>query len=395
MTKNKSIFIGLVLIILGIFIFIEYVYYSSTRSLKVSSHNPITDNQEAKTQKPPSHSDMATSPPLTKTTSSIIKQDYQPTETEKLFYRTVIESLKPKQIPKGYDDGKIRWYKETYKTFPPRKPYPAHSIMCLQAMLKQHSESPSENLREAIERYQEEIKQYYDSVSYSKQYYQEMIMNLQEIIKQYPGSSYTPHYQETLELIRQMQKKEEEFYDKYYVSGGVMTIPNLCYRDDQRWGSTIPLDEMINCYIYCLRYSYFYKTTQYKMYFGDGMYPYGVDSNAPMLSGVELVKIGIDAVPSLLNILEDRRPIIAVDDTDKLPVKFYRYQDAAVEILEHIAERPFPVQFAEDKYFSEYLSKQTPENKQKILTDIKAWVEESMKNPTIPEEQTPISNDKK
>lgn len=359
MTKNKYVFIGLVLIILGVFIWLGYVYYSSRpegrgshKAATSSSHNPTTDNQP----KPLSHSDITTLSTITKTTSSIIKQDYQPTETEKLFYRTVVESLKPKLLQKGVGstiivEDRIISKREIYKAFPPRKPY---------------AKRPD------------------------SQYYQGIIMNLQELIKQCPDSPYYPHYQETFNLIIQMQKEDELFYDK-----------NAVFSEQP----SRPLDEKIPAYIHCLRYSYFYKTTQYKMEFGDvkamgGLMPtMSLGRRLPtfLLSGAKLVEIGASTVPSLLNILEDRRPIIAADDT-KMPAVFYRYQDAAVEILQRMfikAKQPFPLECPEGEYFSEYLSKQTPENKQKILNDIKAWVEESMKNPTRPEEQTPISNDKK
>lgn len=73
MAKNKYIFIGLALIILGVFIFLGYIYYDLTRPLKevVSSHNQITDSQITKTQEHPSHTDVVTSNPPISTTAPV------------------------------------------------------------------------------------------------------------------------------------------------------------------------------------------------------------------------------------------------------------------------------------------------------------------------------------
>jgi hypothetical protein len=391
MTKNKYIFIGLILIILCVFIFLGYIYYysrpegrGSHKAATSSSHNPIAGNQEAKTQKPLSHSETTISSPHTKTMASIVdKQDYQPTETEKLFYHAVIDSLKPKSIIKKvgktitYEDGDsdVMWdiNKEIYKAFSPREPlYPGGN------------------------------KQYEDSASHSKQYYQKMIMNLQELIKQCPDSPYHPLYQETFNLIIQMQKEDELFYDKYDVGGVTNEVlgsgNDVHYRGTVLSPSTVPLDERITGYIHCLRYSYFYKSNErYTLEFGDDiMGPLVSPSQDSLLPGAKLVNAGVSAVPAILNILEDRRPIIAVDDEiERIPARFYRYQDAAVEILQRMfikAKQPFPIQLPEDQYFSGYLEKQTPEMKQKIINDIKVWVEESMKN--TPETQQPPESPK-
>lgn len=308
--------------------------------------------------------------------SIVDKQDYQPTETEKIFYRFGIEPLKPKQVYERFEEASgIRWNRETYKAFIPRNPYFGHI-------------TTNPEIDKKI------LEQYNYPESYSKQSYQEIITNLHELIKQYPDSPYYSHYKETFEFIIQMQKEDEIFYDKYAI-GGVTNFEMLgscsdvCYRGAVLYPSTVPLDEKIPGYIHYLRYSYFYKTTKYKMEFGDAMFVAVNPCTEPILSGAKLANAGIPALPAVLNILEDRRLIIAVDDPDKIPAVFYRYQDASVEILQRMfikAKQPFPLQIPEDQYFSEYLEKQTPETKQKIINDIKAWVEESMKNPATPQE---------
>jgi hypothetical protein len=375
MTKNKSIFIGLVLIILCVFIFLGYIYYSSTRPLKdvVSSYNPIAGNQEAKTQKPLSHSDMATLPTITKTTSSIIKQDYQPTETEKLFYSRTIKILKPKEIEK--EKFEREWGQTLCTGF----------LKLYEGIIKKYSHL------ENIEGHQDMIrgaKQSIEENERRKTEYQEILMLLQELIKQYPDSPHFQHYQETFKLIIQMQEEDDKFNSKYNVSRSGMSGIDVHYFRDS--GEPIPIDEQIDCYIYCLRNSFFIKTKRYQIELDEGIPGRMIPSFEPFLSGAKLLNIGIPAVPSLLNILDDRRPIIAVDDNvETIPAVFYRYQDAAVEILQRMfikAKQPFPLELPENDYFSEYLSKQSPENKQKILNDIKAWVEESMKNPATPQQ---------
>ena len=216
-----------------------------------------------------------------------------------------------------------------------------------------------------------------------------MIINLSELVRQCPTSSFWQHYQETFNLITQMQKEDEDFYDKYHIVDSTTLVHDndVFYRGAY---NTLPIDEKINAYIHCLRYSYFYALNgKYTIEFGNNMLGGKMIGGVePVLFGAKLLEIGVPAVPAILNILEDRRPIIAVDE-DKIPSKFYRYQDAAVEILQRMfskAEKPFPVELPAGEYFSEYMEKQTPEAKQKIINDIKSWVEESMSNPIKPEE---------
>ena len=375
MTQNKYLFVVLALIILGVFIFLGYVYYDSTRPLKemVPPYKTTPNIQEAKTQEPLSHINVAIIPAITKTTTT--KQDYQPTETERVFYRPVIESLKPKQILRNERDLYwIGWIRETYKAFPPREPYPADAIALIQTYANKNK--PEEI--EMIKMLRGKIEQRVDSVSASKRYYQEMVMNLSELVKQCPDSPYYPDYQETFNLIIQMQKEDELFYDKYAVREPYSSLVLPDVHPD-----TMPLDEKINAYIHCLRYSYFYKLNErYAMEFGDGMQILMFPNKQPILSGSKLVGIGIPAVPSLLNLLEDRRPIIAVDE-DKIPSRFYRYQDAAIEILQRMFNKNkhlFPIEIPQDQYFSEYLEKQTPQEHQNTINYIKKWVEETIAN---------------
>lgn len=415
--------------LLGILVFLGYSYYFSTRPLKefALSANQNADSQTINTRESNFYSE-STSQPLTPTASSVVakttvsKQDCQPTETEELFYQKVTESLKPIRITEEYSHGNLVSAGEIHKAFSPRASYPATTIKDLPMITKAYNESPSSDLLEIKNRFEELLERYNKAIFDSKQYYQGIITNLCELVRQCPNSPFQPHYQETINLIIQMQKEDEEFYDKYSISSNIIGAVNptdVYYRDVYAVNSRpLPLDERINAYIYCLRYSCFYKSNgRYAMDFGDenktslgyykgtilsagnlikiGTQPepiIGKLENGQPIIGVDYTKIptqnAASAVPAVLNILEDRRPIIAVDE-DKIPSRFYRYQDAAVEILQRMfskAEKPFPIEISQDEYFSEYMEKQKPEVKQKVISDIKAWVEEAMANSPKQEE---------
>jgi hypothetical protein len=136
-----------------------------------------------------------------------------------------------------------------------------------------------------------------------------------------------------------------------------------------------------------------------------------------------LMMLSDTSILSILTLLGDRRPIV-VTDHDKIPARFYRYQDAAVDILGYInfafhkqdALKPSSVAqpvimpgdeyfeyqpsallkdkasfilrrlgIPEDQYFSEYLEKQTPQERQNTIDSIKKWVEETLANSIKPE----------
>jgi hypothetical protein len=350
MTTKRHLFIGSILIALSALIYLGYFYIS----IRFGQQEPVSQKSISETakimiEKPSRIQDSAQNHPrsisLVNREPKII-QSYQPSEEEKILYTTSVQSLKYKPLSQQLPDGTIFrgengicWKRETYKS----------------------------NLQ--INRG--------ETVGY-----------LQDIARQYANSPYYLHYQETLELISQMQKEDEEFKSKYIISGGGgLSSSEIQYINDP--DKPIPVNEQIDCYIYYLRGSYFYRGRLYKIEFGDGISSFMIPSKDPILSGARLSRIGVLAVPAILNILEDRRPIIVADDT-KMPAVFYRYQDAAVEILQQMfikAERPFPVEILSGEYFSEYLAKQTPDEKQRIINDIKAWVEESMKNSSEPEQQ--------
>lgn len=218
--------------------------------------------------------------------------------------------------------------------------------------------------------------------------WQETIKSLEELIGQYPNSLYLQHYQETIELIQQMIKEDKE--TKYGIKG----YDRVAHKNDD---VELSLDEEIESIIHYLRWSCFYRTQRYELIFN--LSSISINPRGPIsFFALKLVNVGTPAVPSVVNLLDDRRPIIA-DDTDKIPAKFYRYQDAAVEILQTmfspkgreinpnlpLATKPFPLELPQGEYFSEYIAKQTTENKQKIISDIKAWVEESIKNTQDPQ----------
>src|SRR3989339_503645 len=371
MTQNKHLFIGFALVVVGILSFLGYSYYSTRESLQeaIHKHGPIVENQITNMQNHLSHTDVTIVPAITKTTPSVIdkttiKQDYQPTEPEKLFFHLMMESLKPKPLPKLgpiISDGGIDWKRETYKAFPSREPlFPGGT------------------------------EQYEGSASYSEQFYKQIIINLSELVRQSSDSPYRSFYQETFDIIAQMQKEDEDFYNKYDINKVSLSWSDIHYRGTLGNHSTVPQDERIVAYIHCLRYSYFHKLDErYVMEYGigDGMVGFNTPCNDPILSSAKLINVGVSAAPAVLNILEDRRLIIAVDE-DKIPSRFYRYQDAAVEILQRMftkAQRPFPIEIPQGEYFSQYIENQTPTEKQRIISEIKQWVGENMKPQPPPE----------
>lgn len=89
----------------------------------------------------------------------------------------------------------------------------------------------------------------------------------------------------------------------------------------------------------------------------------------------KLVEIGAAAVPRMIELLDDRRPICSVGFwRDFAPDRFVlRYQDAAIEILGQIAKKGFYGR----PTTSSYLSRETPECRQKIVDAVKVWWSEA------------------
>jgi hypothetical protein len=326
MLDNKHLFTGLIVLVLAVVIGL-WGYYTFTTSGKIQL--PVYEQPVALTAKteplnplPPVNE--PPSLPITKTTpikKGTQENIYQVPDGEKSLHFKAVEFLKPLAFMNRRE--------------PYNDPY----------AFKQNHEA---NLQDMINLYN-------------------------ELLRQYPNSPYCRHYQEAIKLLQQMKKEDKEF--KYEIRTQGKRVGFMEDKNDRN--RKLSPDEMVECYIHYLRYADFNENTPCKIVFEEPSVV--VVGFEPILPNLRLVYIGTPAVPAVVKLLEDRRPIIVSDDT-KIPAVFYRYQDAAVEILEHITKRKLPIELPETEYFSEYIAQQTPEKKQQIISDIKTWVEETLKN---------------
>ncbi|MDI6733576.1 MAG: hypothetical protein QME51_07260 [Planctomycetota bacterium] len=346
MKKNNLFLAGIIISTIGIVFVIGTFIISYKPKLQPLNIQPLTKNNSYIKKIEPEKIGIITENATTKIISShnerakMIKECYQPTEVEKTLYIQAISFLKPEFSEPRY-------------------------------------------IRDC-----------------DKEQQREMVKLLEDLINWHSTLVYYSHYQETLLLIKQMMQEDSERKHTIRGVGGILP-PGILDKDGKQ--ANLSLDEEIDLYIYYLRYNYFDKDNRYNK---GNNYKMSFQSRLAALkpsnfSAHRIAFIGEPAVPKMMGLLEDRRPIIVVDDT-KIPAVFYRYQDAAVEILEgmfvpdkiphykpqFIASRLFPVQLPEDQYFSEYMEKQTPEGRQKVINDIKVWVEEALNNPVEPEEPT-------
>lgn len=106
---------------------------------------------------------------------------------------------------------------------------------------------------------------------------------------------------------------------------------------------------------------------------------------APAPSGpvAELLAAGKASAPTLLGLLEDRRPVRAWEWAMKrvserewrsVPVVL-RYQDVALELLNTI----LPVPTYERKHTADYLSAQDPDDRAELIADVRDWAEQTSK----------------
>jgi len=226
------------------------------------------------------------------------------------------------------------------------------------------------------------------------------IKDLEEFIRQHPDSVHLQNYKETITLLKQMVQEDEEF--PYFVPALGSSLPIIFAQDKNGAHREVSPEEIVKTEIHYLRKECLLDKRHgvFKMRFDNSL---TFDMFQTINFGIRIVLMGNTAVPELVKLLDDRRPITVDDETDSVPARFYRYQDAAIDILQTmfspegnkinpklpLAHRPFPAEIPAGEYFSEYLEKQTTENKQKINSDIKTWVDESMNNPVKPEEATP------
>ena len=256
----------------------------------------------------------------------------------------------------------------------------------------------------------------------------ESLTYFENLLKTYPHSSFYAYYCEIAEQLRNMVDEDENWKGGHPAKIGLTIIWSSSFGD-------------ITANIYHLRYCLYAKDNEqgrYKLALPPHGFIVGVAPGFtpqilhPSLNAESLIKWPAkrnEIVHSLLDLLEDQRPIIAVEP-DRLPAKFYRYQDAAREILEYIvyeadsdkklqeAKKEYhknhpddegwksisilnyeeftsgnkrvrnipPQELPENEYFSEYLEKQTSQDRQNTINYIKKWVEETLANPPKQEE---------
>jgi len=95
------------------------------------------------------------------------------------------------------------------------------------------------------------------------------------------------------------------------------------------------------------------------------------DSKRKPNAAIELKKIGQDAIPVLIEVLDDRRPIRSVGYWRNFwPQRtILRYQDAAIQILDAL----LPVPFYRESSTAAYLSNESPEVRYQTITRIRDW----------------------
>lgn len=100
----------------------------------------------------------------------------------------------------------------------------------------------------------------------------------------------------------------------------------------------------------------------------------GVPNSQNGNAAIQLMKIGKDSIPALIELLDDRRPIRSVGYfRNYWPERtVLRYQDAARQILEVL----LPVTF-DDGCTGDYLSKESPEVRYRMINQIRDWYKNS------------------
>lgn len=88
-------------------------------------------------------------------------------------------------------------------------------------------------------------------------------------------------------------------------------------------------------------------------------------------AAADLLKIGTPAIPTLLGLLEDRRPIRATGYSRRPHQRsmVLRYQDAALEILNEL----LPTPTYERRATAAYLSDAEPPERKALIADVRAW----------------------
>ena len=158
-------------------------------------------------------------------------------------------------------------------------------------------------------------------------------------------------------------------------SGELATLLGRMQNEDSNWReplnpNTLALEQRIDYLVYHLRNAECYQM-------GQPGACWILEPSQPN-SAHELLKIGKPAVPKLIELLEDRRPIRAVGYwRDFCPSSYtlLRYQDVAMQILHEIYDIPA----YKNHLWAEYHSDETPE----MRKEINDYIEKQWKNSTL------------
>ena len=381
MLKDKKY--AVVVMIVGIVAILVIYYLTLKTPIQPMTDQPNLSNQGKSTrmEKPDNTADKITSPQRNEVTSD--KAEHPTTSLQ----TSSTAQTQPSPAPKETEQEKLMCIK-ALGLFKPRKSEQGYVIDLTSISDEAYAKMKMPGRR----------KRPYNIVTIYQEYCEEAIKGLEELIRQYPDSAHIQHYQETLAFLKQMLEEDKNFFYDASVGGILVRSP---VQDKNDYSREVSPEEIVRTYIHYLRKECLLNKIQgsFKMSFDQqtsGVYP----SGDAISFGRRIVLMSNTAVPELVKLLDDRRLIAVDDEINTIPARIYRYQDAAIDILQTmfssegnkinpklpLAQRPFPVEIPEGEYFSEYLEKQTPEVKQKIIDDIKVWVEESKNNPVNPEE---------
>ncbi len=150
-----------------------------------------------------------------------------------------------------------------------------------------------------------------------------------KVYLEYPDTFYANQSKELSELLTQMIVEDTNWKEPKNIN-------------------QLTKDEKIKYHIYHLR-----NISSYQEGNGINWSVFNTDKNV-YNAAISLKKIGEPAIPYLINLLNDRRPICTIAYfRDFYPTRtVFRYQDAAIEILNEISKKDFYISECTDCYFS-------------------------------------------
>ena len=184
------------------------------------------------------------------------------------------------------------------------------------------------------------------------------IVAFAKIANKYPLDYYTA---DSKDISQQLKILEEE---------------NNTWTEPFNW-KNLSLPEQIDYHIYHLRDLNFIQSAwpdECNVMYDSYISWYTNQSSRTFHPGLELKRIGISAVPSLISLLNDRRPIRSIGfhrPWHRHGWSLLRYQDGAIQILEEIAGQK--ELFYRRTSTSSYLSTESQEYRDEVISEVKTW----------------------